>query len=153
MDYQLRPAVQQDHDWIYACKAASVRPYVEAIWGWDEAFQQRDFDSDFASVGQFQVIETSGKPIGFLQVLEKKDCVEVAELHLLPDYREQGIGSSILRRLLLNCQERGLPLRLGCFKENYRAKALYQRLGFRQTAETETHCILEAAPAQMETKR
>ena len=100
MDYQLRPAVPEDRDWIYACKAASVRPYVESIWGWDEAFQRRDFDGDFGSIGQFRVIEAAGQPIGFLQVLEEEDCVEVAELHLAPDRRGQGIGSSILRRLL-----------------------------------------------------
>ena len=146
MDYQLRPAVPEDRDWIYACKAASVRPYVESIWGWDEAFQRRDFDGDFGSIGQFRVIEAAGQPIGFLQVLEEEDCVEVAELHLAPDRRGQGIGSSILRRLLADCGNRGRTLRLGCFKENHRAKALYQRLGFRQTAETETHYVLEAAP-------
>lgn len=146
MDYQLRPAVPEDRDWIYACKAASVRPYVESIWGWDEAFQRRDFDGDFGSIGQFRVIEAAGQPIGFLQVLEEEDCVEVAELHLAPDRRGQGIGSSILRRLLNQCRNQGRTLRLGCFKENHRAKALYQRLGFRQTAETETHYVLEAAP-------
>lgn len=148
MDYHLRPAAPEDHDWIYACKAASVRPYVEPVWGWDESFQRRDFDSDFASIGQFRVIETPEKPIGFLQILDGKDCVEVAELHLLPDCRGKGIGSSILRRLLADCRQQGRPLRLGCFKDNHRAKALYQRLGFRQTAETETHCILEASPEQ-----
>lgn len=146
MNYQLRPAVPEDRDWIYACKAASVRPYVEPIWGWDEAFQRRDFDGDFGSIGQFRVIEAAGQPIGFLQVLEEKDCVEVAELHLVPDCRGQGIGSSILRRLLNQCRNQGRTLRLGGFKENHRAKALYQRLGFRQTAETETHYVLEAAP-------
>ena len=146
MDYQLRPAVPEDRDWIYACKAASVRPYVESIWGWDEAFQRRDFDGDFGSIGQFRVIEAAGQPIRFLQVLEEEDCVEVAELHLAPDRRGQGIGSSILRRLLADCRNQGRTLRLGCFKENHRAKALYQRLGFRQTAETETHYVLEAAP-------
>lgn len=148
MEYLLRPALPEDHDWIYACKTVSVRPYVERIWGWDEALQRRDFDGDFVSIGQFKVIETSEKAIGFLQVTEERDCMEVEELHLLPDYREQGIGSSILRRLLLNCRERGLTLRLGCFKENYRARNLYRRLGFRQIAETETHCILAVTPAR-----
>ena len=73
MNYQLRPAVPEDHDWIYACKAASVRPYVEPIWGWDEVFQRRDFDGDFGSIVQFRVIEAGGLPIGFLQVLFEKD--------------------------------------------------------------------------------
>lgn len=147
MDFQLRPAVSQDHDWIYACKAASVRPYVEPIWGWNEAFQRMDFDGDFVSIAQFHVIETSEKPIGFLQVVEEKDGIEVAELHLLQDCRGRGIGSSILRGLLADCQERGCALRLGCFKENHRALDLYQRLGFRCVAETESHYILEISPA------
>ena len=67
-------------------------------------------------------------------------------ISLYKEYRGQGIGSSILRRLLADCRNQGRTLRLGCFKENHRAKALYQRLGFRQTAETETHYVLEAAP-------
>lgn len=147
MEYRLRPAVPEDHDWIYTCKAASVRPYVESIWGWDEAFQQRDFDRDFVSIGQFRVIETAGKPLGFLQVLESENCVELAELHLLPDCRGQGIGSCVLRSLLAHCRERGCTLRLGCFKQNDRAQAFYRRLGFRQTAETGSHYILEVSPA------
>lgn len=146
MEYRLRPAVPEDHDWIYACKAASVRPYVESIWGWDEAFQQQDFDRDFAAIGQFRVIETAEKPLGFLQVVESENCVELAELHLLPDYRGQGIGSCVLRGLLAHCRKRRCPLRLGCFKENYRAQALYRRLGFRQISETESHYILEISP-------
>lgn len=100
------------------------------------------------SIAQFKVIEVVEKAIGFLQVAEGKGCMEVVELHLLPGYRGQGIGSSILCRLLMNCWQRGFTLRLGCFKENYRARDLYRRLGFRQIAETDTHCILEATPAQ-----
>ena len=65
--YIVRPSTPGERDLIYTLKAESVRPYVEKIWGWDEEFQQKDFDSDFASVAHFSVIEIDGKFIGFLQ--------------------------------------------------------------------------------------
>ena len=46
MNYQIRSATPDDHDFIYALKTESVRPYVEKIWGWDEAFQREDFDNE-----------------------------------------------------------------------------------------------------------
>ena len=55
--YIVRPSTPGDRDLIYTLKAESVRPYVEKIWGWDEKFQQKDFDSDFASIEHFSVIE------------------------------------------------------------------------------------------------
>lgn len=48
MDYKTRTATPDDHDLIYALKSQSVRPYVDKIWGWDESYQQKDFDSDFS---------------------------------------------------------------------------------------------------------
>ena len=131
MDYQLRPAVPEDRDWIYACKAASVRPYVESIWGWDEAFQRRDFDGDFGSIGQFRVIEAAGQPIGFLQVLEVEDCVEVAELHLAPDRRGQGCGERLLRALAAELSQAGVACVRSCVsKKNRPSLALHQKVGF-----------------------
>ena len=50
MNYQIRSATPDDHDFIYALKTESVRPYVEKIWGWDEASQREDFDNDFTSI-------------------------------------------------------------------------------------------------------
>ena len=69
---------------------------------------------------------------------------EVVELHLLPAYRGHGIGSHILRRLQEACMAQKLKLRIGCFKDNHRAKQLYERLGFIQMDETDNHYILEA---------
>ena len=57
MDYKIRIATPNDHDLIYTLKAESVRPYVEKIWGWDENYQKKDFDSDFSNIEQFHVIE------------------------------------------------------------------------------------------------
>ena len=141
--YIVRPAIAGDHDLIYTLKAESIRPYVEKIWGWDEKFQQKDFDSDFASVEYFSVIEIDGKFIGFLQCYFESPYLYVAEIHLLSEYRGKGIGSDILLSLQNNCLIKKRTMRIGCFKENHRAKSLYQKLGFIQTEETNTHYILQ----------
>lgn len=143
MDYKIRFAASDDHNLIYALKVESVRPYVEKIWGWDEDYQRSDFDSDFAAIKQFHVIEVGGKFAGFVQYDTEGSYFEVAEIHLLPEYRGKGIGSDILRYLQKVCIAQDRKIRIGCFKENHRAKVLYQKLGFMQTKETDTHYILE----------
>lgn len=67
MLYRIRPATPEDHDFIYGLKAESVRPYVEKIWGWEEAYQRADFDADFSAIEQFHVVETDGGRAGFVQ--------------------------------------------------------------------------------------
>ena len=141
--YIVRPSTPGERDLIYTLKAESVRPYVEKIWGWDEEFQQKDFDSDFASVAHFSVIEIDGKFIVFLQCYFESSYLDVAEIHLLPEYRGKGIGSDILLCLQNDCLIKKRTMRIGCFKENLRAKSLYQKLGFIQTEETNTHYIMQ----------
>lgn len=143
MDYKIRIATPDDHDLIYALKAESVRPYVEKIWGWDENYQKKDFDSDFSNIEQFHVIEIDNSLVGFVQYYFEYPYFEVVEIHLLPECRCKGIGSDILRNLQKGCIAQDRKIRLGCFKENHRAKQLYLNLGFIQTEETDTHFILE----------
>ena len=143
MDYKIRFATPDDHDLVYGLKAESVRPYVEKIWGWDEDYQKKDFDGDFSRMEQFNVIEVDGRFVGFVQYYFEYPYFEVVEIHLLPEYRGKGIGSEILRYLQKVCIAQDRKIRIGCFKENHRAKALYQKLGFMQTEETDTHYILE----------
>ena len=143
MDYKIRFATPDDHDLIYGLKVESVRPYVEKIWGWDEDYQRKDFDGDFSRMEQFNVIEVDGRFVGFVQYYFEYPYFEVVEIHLLPEFRGKGIGSEILRYLQKVCIAHDRKIRIGCFKENHRAKQLYQKLGFMQTEETDTHYILE----------
>lgn len=143
MDYRIRFAVPEDRARIFELKTESVRPYVEKIWGWDEHDQRKDFDRDYSNIEQFNVIEIGGSFAGFIQYYFEYPYFEVVELHLLPEYRGKGVGSDILRYLQKVCIAQDRKIRIGCFKENHRAKHLYQRLDFMQTGETETHFILE----------
>lgn len=138
MDYQIRMAATSDKEKIYALFTESARPYVEPIWGWDEAYQSADFDASFV-LSQFQVIEVDRQFAGFLQTYVHEDVLELCEIHLRPELRGRGIGSSVINQQLAGDK----VVRTGCFKANTQAKALYQRLGFREMEETATHFLLE----------
>jgi hypothetical protein len=47
MKITTRLASQQDYQWLYDLKIASMRTYVEAVCGWDDAVQKDFFDKDF----------------------------------------------------------------------------------------------------------
>ena len=60
-----------------------------------------------------------------------------AHLHidLLPELQRQGMGRALMRRLLGQLRERGIPgVQLGVGPENHAAQAFYARLGFRPLA-------------------
>ena len=143
MDYTIRFARIDDRDWIFALKSESIRPYVEKIWGWDENYQKSDFARDFSEIEQFRIIEMNGNCAGFIQCSFDDPYYEVVEIHLFEEYRGKGIGSDLLKNLKKFCVAQGKKVRIGCFKENRGAKRLYEKLGFIQTKETDTHYIME----------
>ena len=143
MDYKIRFATSDDHDMIYALKKENLRPYVEKIWGWDEDYQIKDFDKKFNDIQHYFVIEVDSRFAGFLQYYYEHPYFEVANIHLDPEHRGKGIGSDCLRHLQKVCIAQDRNIRLRCFRENHRAKSFYQKIGFMQTGETETHYILE----------
>ena len=116
MEYKIRFATPDDRDPIYALKKDNLRFYVAHIWGWDEDYQAKDFDEKFLNIQQFNVIEVANKFAGFVQYSFEYPYFEVANLHLLPEYRGKGIGSEILRYLQKVCIAQDRKIRIGCFK-------------------------------------
>lgn len=143
MKYALKEALSIHKDAIYNIKKSSVFSYVDNIWGWDEEFQLNDFERDFSNIEQFSVIEMNEKICGFVQIYDHDDTIELVEIHLIPEMQGNGIGSDIIKKLLERAKNENKSVRLGCFKENIRAKKLYQKLGFVQTGETGTHFVFE----------
>ncbi len=141
MSYTIRKALPGDRENVLGLKLSSIRPYVEEIWGWDEAYQRADFDSDYLKCGEFLIIEVEHEFAGFMQLVDDGNRIENCEIHLCPAFRGNGIGSSILRQIMGNTE--GRVISLGCFKKNERARNLYLRLGFAQTKESETHYLFE----------
>ncbi len=140
--YWLRPSVPEDKEKICQLKLDSIRQYVEPIWGWEEAYQRKDFQTDFQDIQKFFTIEIDNNFAGFLQVENgKKNHIHIEELHLCPAFRGKGVGTSILEMIKKECISRHKIAEIGCFKKNSGAKVLYTRMGFSEVEETNTHFL------------
>ena len=122
-----------------------LRPYVEQLWGWDQAEQERRFREGF-DLTTINIVSIDGKDAGYLNVESHDDHVFLAGIYLDREHRRCGIGTEIIADLLKGCDRLRKPLRLRVLHTNP-AQHLYGRLGFRQIKETETHLYMEAVPS------
>jgi ribosomal protein S18 acetylase RimI-like enzyme len=122
-----------------------MRPYVEAIWGWDDAEQGRIFDESFIPTDQ-QVIEVSGEAAGVLVVAETDEELWLTLIELEPRWQGAGIGTEIVRSLLRRGAETNRSVALRVLRTNTPAQALYERLGFVPFRKTDERVYLRLDP-------
>jgi ribosomal protein S18 acetylase RimI-like enzyme len=139
--WSLRPARADDYDFLIALHEATMREYVDRVWGWDDEEQERILRSRFRPEG-WQIVQSENQDIGMLVVEDEPGGIRIAEIELLPAWQERGIGSAIIRWLMGKAARTGKPLTLRVLRVNERARALYVRLGFRPYKEIETHVYL-----------
>lgn len=138
----LRAANRHDFDRLFSIHRAAIHAYVDATWGWDDEWQAKYFREHFDQSIR-QVICREGDVIGFLDILNRSDSVFLQNIEISPEHQGQGIGTELIRRLLTDAEKNGMPVRLQVLKVNRRARALYDRMGFVQTAQTDTHYEME----------
>jgi GNAT superfamily N-acetyltransferase len=126
---ELRPATSADREFCFALHRASMRPYVERLWGWDDevqrGFHDRGFDPD-----RTRIITVDGRDVGSLTVDDAADAIYLRRIQVHPEHQGRGIGARLIRGLLAEAAARGVPVTLDVLTVNPRAHALYRRLGF-----------------------
>jgi ribosomal protein S18 acetylase RimI-like enzyme len=144
MQISLRPATDDDYDFLWWLHCATMRSYVEKTWGWDEQWQARYFHDHFDPPTR-EVIECGGVPIGCISVEQGEDRIFLAAIEIAPDYQSRGIGTKLIRGLLNEADGRGVPVELQVLKVNL-VRRLYERLAFAVVGETETHYLMRRLP-------
>lgn len=77
------------------------------------------------------VAEVEGQVIGFGMLSQLGKRAEISDLIVQPRWRNQGIGTLLIQRLLVSAQQMPInTVEIGVAQRNSRALALYQRLGF-----------------------
>jgi GNAT superfamily N-acetyltransferase len=144
--WELRPATSVDRDFLFELHRATMRPYIEAIFGWDDATQAELFDESFTPA-DCQIIQVSGEDAGVLEVAETAEEIWLTLIEIDPRWQGAGIGTSVVRSLLRRGAETGRPVGLRVLRTNTPARALYERLGFAVFRETDERIFLRAEPA------
>lgn len=144
--YSLRQATHEDYDFLYRLHVQSMRLYIEATWGWQEAWQHEYFALKFDPQKR-QVIQVDGQDAGTLVVEERDGDVYLALIELLPAFQNRRVGTAILTDLLRRAQVCHKPVALHVLKTNEPARLFYERLGFEIVAEEEIRYKMRWLPA------
>lgn len=94
---------------------------------------------------EFLVILLDNQSIGRLYINRASDELRIVDIALLPDYRNNGIGSYLLQALLAEATQAGKPVRLHVEKFNS-AMRLYERLGFQVIEDRGVYWFMERTP-------
>ena len=73
----------------------------------------------------------------------EKSTIELIDISLLPEYRNGGVGTTLLGELIEESRKSGVPLRLQVQRNNQAAIRLYQRLGFSTIEQDEVYYRME----------
>ena len=125
-------------DWTDEQKDAFVRMQFQAQHAW---YQEHYGDA------QFDLVLVGGIPAGRLYVHRRATEIRLVDISLLPEYRNGGIGTTLLRELFEESAESGKPVTIHVEKYNP-AMRLYERLGFVPIADRGVYLLLQRDPAQ-----
>lgn len=139
MEYSLRPATDEDYEFMYTVSKRTMREYVEAIWGWDERMQRRMHEVSW-NPDHYQVIVVDGQDAGRLSVDAYDTYLYLNNIQILPEFQGRGLGTQIIRDMLTSAGDRSVKLRV---LRGNPAKRLYERLGFKVVRESEERFWME----------
>jgi len=103
--------------------------------------QQQGYRNTFPQA-EFHVILLGNQAVGRLIVSRAAGEWRLVDIALLPEHRNQGIGTALIQKLLAEAEAAAQPLRLSVIK-GQRAFRLYQRLGFAKTGESGWRDLME----------
>ena len=128
-------------DWPEVEKAEFLRMQFEA---------QHTYYVERFPEARFDLVLEGDRPIGRLYVDRRPDEVRIIDIALLPEARNGGIGSRLLRDLLDEAERAGKPVRIHVEQFNP-AMRLYRRLGFADVEEHGVYRLMEWRPERVAT--
>ena len=154
--FELRPVQPDDEPFLERLYASTRLLELEPVpWTEDQklaflAQQYRAQDSAYRASypeASFSVVTAAGRPIGRLCTSRLgSEELRIIDIALLPDHRNAGIGTALIRDVMRTADRDRLTISLHVEHWNP-ALALYERLGFVRAGENEVHVRMERPPS------
>lgn len=126
-NYELVCATETDFDFVKEAKLKSIFDYAKNISEKERndilSYVER-FTNKFLK--DYKIVVVDCVKCGVFFVRDFEDGVLLDEIFLLPEYRNMGIGSDLIKKELYKHQR----VYLWVYKANVRAVSLYKKLGF-----------------------
>jgi GNAT superfamily N-acetyltransferase len=108
-------------------------PVLRQFVGQQEQLQHLHYRAAYPDA-EWLVVEQAGEPIGRIYVDEGEDSILLVDISLIPERRQQGLGTALISDLIDRSERGGKATLLSVAWDNP-ARRLYERLGFRPTDE------------------
>jgi ribosomal protein S18 acetylase RimI-like enzyme len=154
MSTALRPALPEDEPLLLEVYASTRADELKLVPWTDEekhGFIQMQFNAQrqhytkYYPDAQWLIVMTEDAPIGRLIVDRAGEEILLMDIALLPPYRNQGIGTALIRDLLAEAQHTDRQVRLHVEFFNP-AMRLYERFGFTTISESGVYFEMEWRP-------
>ena len=137
---RFRPIDDEDRRFLHRLYASTRADELAAV-DWTDEEKERFLDFQFGAqhdyyreqfpAARFDLVLVDGEPAGRLYVDRRDDEIRLIDIALLPEFRRRGIGGELMRRVLDEGREAGLPVQIHV-EQNNPAMRLYDRLGLPQ---------------------
>ena len=104
--------------------------------------QWQDYWNRFPNSEQ-AVVLYEGTPMGRIWVNRNNEEIRLLDITLLPEFRNSGTGTVLLRQLREESKALAKPIRHAVYKDNIDALRFYKRLGFTIIEDHDTYCVME----------
>jgi len=148
----LRPIREEDTEFLFRLYAATRAEEMAMVVDWSdeqkEAFLRMQFQAQHAwyrehyEGAQLDLLLIDGAPAGRLYVHRREDEIRLMDIALVPEHRNRGVGTALLRELFAESASSGKPITIHVEKYNP-AMRLYERLGFTPSADRGVYLLLK----------
>ena len=151
----LRPATAADDDFLFNCYASTrAQELAQVPWSQEqkEAFvrmqytaQKQHYTAE-APQASHDIIYVDATAVGRIFLDRREDALHILDITVLPQHRNHGTGSLLLRRLLDEAGRLGKPVSI--YVESFNPSLrFFERLGFRKDHEKGFHLLMKWQPA------
>ncbi len=135
MNIKTKKCKLSDYDFVINLVRNTIFPLVSEYYEVDENIYKERFKTDFE---ERKILEIDKKPIGFYQIKQNSNELEIKGLFLIDEYRNKGIGKYLMEEFEKINGIKSLVLKVW---DNNKAVEFYKKLGYK-TIEEKDHKFL-----------
>lgn len=140
MNYEIKPATENDIPRLIDYKLKNIMMYADKLSD-EELNKINKYVKTHIpmQLEDYKMINVKNNIVGCVLVISNVDGLLLDEIYLEGNYRNKGIGTDIIKKIILNHNS----IYLWVYKLNKKAISLYKKLGFKIIKETETRYYMK----------
>lgn len=147
MKYELVNATKEDIEYVKKAKLYSIFNYADNLPKEEVLKINLYVENNIPiEIFNYKIVKSDNEKIGCLLVTKKDDDTFLDEIYLEEEYRNKGIGTSIIKDIL----KANSPVCLWVYKNNINAISLYKKLNFEILNETEDRYYMKHVNSKIE---